>query len=82
MSDFRIRYLGWVTSSQHTWMCVRDEERYLVQKWWVYDHHVYFTPQRFRKDIWLVEVIWGILLRRDDRKALVVLQEMGTWEKV
>ena len=82
MSDFGIRYLGWVTSSQYTWMYVRDEERYRVQKWWVYDRQVYFTPQRFRKDVWLVEVIWGILLRRDNRKALIVLQEMGTWEKV
>ena len=82
MSDFGICYLGGVKSSQHAWMCVRDEERYLVQKWWVYDRYVYFTPQRFRKDVRLVEVVWGILLRRDDRKALVVLQEMGTWEKV
>ena len=63
-------------------MCVRDGERYLVQKWWVYDRHVYFIPQRFRKEVWLVEIIWNMLLRRDDRKVSIVLQEMGTWEKV
>ena len=63
-------------------MCGKGEERHLVQKWLVYDHHVCFTTQHFRKDVWLVEVIWGIMLRRGDRKALVVLQEMGTWKKV
>jgi hypothetical protein len=45
----------------------------LIEERWIDNSNFHLAPQGFREHVGLIEVVWDELLRREDRKALVIL---------